>query len=121
MKTAKLVLVILSIVLCAFVLFQSCAAGAANALSENGEVSGSGGLLVAILMLAGGIVMIATRKSTGIGGSVAGVVLYGLASLIGFMTAGSFSDLYIWSTFCVILVILNLVAAVKLKKSSNYD
>ena len=121
MKTAKLVLGILSIVLCGFVMFQSCAAGAANALTENGEVGGSGGLLVAILMLAGGIVMIATRNSSGIGGSVAGIVLYGLAALIGFMTAGSFSDLYIWSVFCVILVILNLAAAVKLKKSGGAD
>ena len=37
MKTAKLVTGILSIVLCVFVTFQSCAAGLVNALEDNGE------------------------------------------------------------------------------------
>ena len=63
MKTWKLVSGILSIVLFVFVAFQSCAAGIWNALSENGESSGSGGIDVAILMLSGGIVSVATRKS----------------------------------------------------------
>lgn len=63
MKVWKLVSGILSIVLFVFVTFQSCAAGVANTLSENGEVSGTAGVMVAILMLAGGIVSIATRKS----------------------------------------------------------
>jgi hypothetical protein len=43
MKNWKLVSGILSIVLCVFVLFQSCAAGTYNALEANGEVSGSAG------------------------------------------------------------------------------
>jgi len=56
MKVWKLISGILSMVLFLVVAFQSCAAGVANTLAENGEVSGSAGILVAILMLAGGIV-----------------------------------------------------------------
>ena len=63
MKVWKLVSGILSIILFVFVSFQSCAAGVSNALEANGEASGSAGIIVAILMLAGGIVSIATRKS----------------------------------------------------------
>ena len=53
MKTWKLVSGILSIILSVFVTFQSGMAGLGNALADNNEVSGSAGLLVAILMLAG--------------------------------------------------------------------
>ena len=56
MKTWKLVSGILSMILFIVVAFQSCAAGMVNALEENGGSSGSVGLLVAVLMLAGGIV-----------------------------------------------------------------
>lgn len=120
MKIAKLVLGILSIILCVLVMIQSCAAGALNGLADNGEVGGSGGFLVALLMLAGGIVMIATRNSSSIGGSIAGTVLYGLAALIGFITAGSYTDLYIWAGLCVVLAIFNVVAAIKIKNSPDY-
>ena len=75
MKTWKLVSGILSIVLFIVVAFQSCAAGLANALTENGESSGSAGIIVAIVMLAGGIVSIATRKSVGKGGNIAQALL----------------------------------------------
>lgn len=70
MKVWKLVSGILSIILFVFVSFQSCAAGVSNALEANGEASGSAGIIVAILMLAGGIVSIATRKSLGKGGKI---------------------------------------------------
>ena len=65
MKVWKLVSGILSIVLFLIVSFQSCAAGISNTLSDNGEVGGSAGVLVAIFLLAGGIVSIATRNSKG--------------------------------------------------------
>ena len=56
MKTWKLVSGIISIVLFVFVMFQSCAAGVANSLEANGESGGSAGLIVAIILLAGGFV-----------------------------------------------------------------
>lgn len=118
MKTAKLVLGILTIVLSCFVTLQSCAAGTANALSENGESSGTAGLIVSWLMLAGAIVMIATRKK-GKGGSIAGIVLFGLAALIGFPSAGSYKDLKIWAGYCVILAVINIIAVIKYKKPED--
>ena len=59
MKVWKLVSGILSIILFVFVSFQSCAAGLSNALEANGEASGTAGIMVAVFMLAGGIVSIA--------------------------------------------------------------
>ena len=120
MKTSKLVLGILSIIISVFVFLQSMAAGLLNAMTENGEVSGSGGLLVSMLMLAGGIVMIATRKAEKKGGSIAGLVLYLLAALLGFSTAGSYKDLNIWAGVCLLLAGLNLIALIQIgKKQKN--
>ena len=81
MKTAKLVIGIISMVLFVLVAFQSCAAGLGNALADNGEVSGTSGMLLAFCMLIAGIVGVATRKSKG-GGIVAGV-FYLLGGLLG--------------------------------------
>lgn len=67
MKTWKLVSGILSIILFVVVSFQSCAVGIGNTLGETGEVGGSGGIVLSILMLAGGIVSIATRNTKGKG------------------------------------------------------
>ena len=119
MKTWKLVSGILSIVLCMFVLFQSCAAGLGNALAENGEVGGSAGVIVAIMLLAGGIVSIATRKSTGKGGNIALIVLNAIGAVFGFALAGSYSDLKIWAAWCLICAVLAVVAIVKGKKPAE--
>lgn len=116
MKTWKLVSGILSIILFVLVSFQSCAAGISNALSENGEVSGSGGIIVAIMMLAGGITSIATRKSSGKGGNIALIILFGIGALTGFSLAGSFTDLKIWAGWCVINAVLAIIAIIKTKK-----
>ena len=51
MKTAKLVIGIISMVLFVLVAFQSCAAGLGNALADNGEVSGTSGMLLAFCMI----------------------------------------------------------------------
>ncbi|MCD7806850.1 MAG: hypothetical protein LUH19_05845 [Lachnospiraceae bacterium] len=56
MKTTKLVIGIISIVLFVVVSFQSCAAGIGNTLIDNGEVSGASGMLLAFCMLIAGIV-----------------------------------------------------------------
>ena len=118
MKTWKLVSGILSIVLFFMVAFQSCAAGLSNSLSETGEVSGSAGIIVAIMLLAGGIVSaivsIATRKGSK-GGNIALIVLFGIATFFGYTLAGSFSDLKIWATWCLVNVILAIVSLVKQK------
>ena len=119
MKVWKLVSGILSIILFVVVSFQSCAAGVANAIEANGESSGTAGIMVAIFMLAGGIVSIATRKSRGKGGNIALIILFGLAALIGFANYGSYSDLAIWSGWCLINAVLAVVAMITGKKASK--
>lgn len=114
MKTWKLVSGILSIVLFIMVAFQSCAVGIGNTLGETGEVGGSAGIIVAIMLLAGGIVSIATRKG-GKGSNIALIVLFGIGALLGYGLAGSYSDLYIWATWCLINAILAIVSLVKNK------
>ena len=119
MKVWKLVSGILSMILFVLVAFQSCAAGGSNALEANGEVSGSAGIIVAILMLAGGIVSVVTRKSEKKGGNIALIILFGLAALIGFTNYGSYSDLAIWSGWCLLNAILAIVAIITGKKKTK--
>ncbi len=108
MKIWKLVSGIISIVLFAFVTFQSCAAGVANALAENGESSGSAGIVVAIMLLAGGIVSIAVRNG-GKGGNIALIVIFIIPAIIGFSMAGSYVDLNIWAGWCALNAVLAVV------------
>ena len=116
MKTWKLVSGILSIVLFVFVSFQSCAAGVSNTLEANGEVGGSAGIIVAIMLLAGGIVSIATRKGSK-GGNIALIILFGIGAVFGFALAGSYSDLKICAAWCLICAALAIVSLVKRNKN----
>ena len=108
MKTSRLVIGIVSIVLFLLVGMQSCAAGMGNALQDNGEVSGTAGMLVA------GIVGIATRKG-GKGPIVAGC-FYLVGGLLGFANAGSYSDLKIWSVLCFIFAVVFILGSLIKKK-----
>lgn len=117
MKTWKLVAGILSIILFAVVTMQSCAVGVVNTLEDNGGNSGSLGIVVAILLLTGGIVSIAIRNSVKKGGNIALVILYGIASIIGFTGYGNYGDLLLWSVWCMINMILALVSIVKSGKN----
>lgn len=121
MKVWKLVSGILSIILTVIVLFQSCAAGVVEAVEDSGGTSGGAGVVVAILMLAGGIVSIATRKSNGKGGNIALIVLFGIAAIMGFSGTGIFKDLIVWSAWCMINAILALVAIFLGKKNSEQE
>ena len=95
MKTAKLAIGIVSIVLAVVVLFQSCAVGVGIALSQNAQDdSGSMGFMVTLLMVIAGIVGIVARKSKG--GAIAATILYALAGIIGVTSSGMFADLIIW-------------------------
>lgn len=115
MKTAKLIIGIVSIVLAFLVLFQSCAAGIGDAMMNEGGTSGASGLLVAVLMLVSGIVAIATRRSRG--GAIFCVVVYGLAGILGVSATGIFKDLMVWGVLCLIFAVIFLIAALTMKKS----
>lgn len=102
MKMWKLVSGIISIVLFALVMLQSCAVGILNAIDGNGEISGSAGVIVAILMLCGGIVSIVVRNSEKKSGDIALVILFGIAAFLGLILYGSYEDLKYWSFWCLI-------------------
>ena len=119
MKIWKLVSGILSMILFVFVTFQSCAAGVANTLQDNGELGGTAGIMVSIMLLAGGIVSVVTRKSEGKGGSVATAVLFLLGALTGFTMAGSYGDLTIWAGWCLICGALAIVDIVLKRKNGK--
>lgn len=119
MKTWKLVSGILSMILFVVVSFQSCAAGVVNALEENGGTSGSVGIIVAILILTGGIVSVASRNSVKKGGNIALFILFGLGALMGFAGYGNYSDLVIWSIWCLINAILAIVALITANKKAD--
>ena len=122
MKTWKLVSGILSIVLSVFVMFQSSAAGLLNALDGSKESSGTAGLFVAFLMIAGGIVSIAVRKKISNGGNIALIVIFGLAALIGFVSAaGKFKDLYFWASWCLLLAVLAIICIIKNRNNTPND
>lgn len=122
MKTWKLVSGILSIVLSIFVMFQSSAAGLLNALDGSKESSGTAGLFVAFLMIAGGIVSIAVRKKISNGGNIALIVIFGLAALIGFVSAaGKFKDLYFWASWCLLLAVLAIICIIKNRNNTPND
>ena len=110
MKTWRLVSGIVSIVFSSFVLFQSCAAGISNSMSSNGQVSGTAGVIVALMMMSGGILSIATRKEIQKGDSVALAVIYGIGVLIGVALAGDFEDLIIWALWCFVCAVLAIGA-----------
>mgnify|MGYP004451403519 FL=1 len=117
MKTWKLVSGILSCILFVVVTFQSCAAGMVNALEANGQVSGSAGIIVAVLMLTGGIVSIAVRKSKKNGGNISLIILFGIAAVMGFSKYGNYADLAIWSGWCLINAVLAFAAIFTGKKN----
>lgn len=117
MKTTKLVLGILGLVFSIVIMFQSCAASVVNALDDNGDVGGFAGYLVAFLLIAGSIVMIATRNSTRKGGSIAALVILALAGIMAVTNAGVYKDLTLWGALCFIYAVVNLLSLIVKKKS----
>lgn len=121
MKIWKLISGILCIVFSAMVLFQSCATGVVTSIEENvTDTSAGGGMLLAILMLAGGITSIATRKG-GKSGNIALLVMFLLAALAGFTNPGIFRDLVIWSVWCLICAIMAFIGLLTSKKNPSRE
>lgn len=119
MKTIKLIIGIVSIVLCLVVMLQSCAAGVVDAIEDQGATSGSSGMILSILLLIAGICAVATRKSK-IGGIITGV-FYLLGALVGFSATGSYAqgDLAIWKWLCLIFGVVFIIGSVGMKKTAG--
>lgn len=117
MKTTKLVIGIVSMVLFLLIAFQSCAAGIGNALADNGEVSGSAGFMLALCMLVAGIVGVAGRKSKG--ATITAGCFYAFGGLLGIANAGTFGDLKIWSILSFIFAVVFIIGGIKMKKTET--
>lgn len=111
MKTWRLISGILSIVLSLVILLQSCAVGMLEAMGADGSDSASG-LLVALLLIAAGIVAIRNGSR---GGSIALVVLYAVAAVIGF-SATVYADLIVWAVWCCVCAVAALVSLLRRRK-----
>ena len=109
----RLISGILSIVLSLVILLQSCAVGMLEAMGADGSDSASG-LLVALLLIAAGIVAIVTRNGSR-GGSIALVVLYAVAAIIGF-SATVYADLIVWAVWCCVCAVAALVSLLRRRK-----
>ncbi|MBE7050023.1 MAG: hypothetical protein E7394_04545 [Ruminococcaceae bacterium] len=117
MKTAKMIIGIISMVLFIIIAFQSCAAGIGNTLTDNGEVSGSAGTMLAFCMLIAGIVGVAGRKSKG--ASITAGCFYLIGGLLGISNVGSFADLMIWSVLSLIFAAVFIIAGIMHKKTEE--
>ena len=118
MKTARLCIGIISMVLFLVIMFQSCAAGIGEALT--GDDTGSAGMggAVAWLMLIAGIVGVCTRKSA-IGGYITGGI-YLIAGIIGISSIGSiFADLVIWGVVSIIFAIVFVLGGIMTAKAAK--
>ncbi|QMU07342.1 hypothetical protein [Levilactobacillus suantsaii] len=103
MKTTKLVMGILMILLSVFILVQSSIVGIGDALAAGNHSSGSAGLMVAVFYLASGIVYLATRKSVRLSGDIATCIMLILAWIIGLADVGFYADLIVWSWLALII------------------
>ena len=116
-KTWPLVIGIISIILAMFILFQSCAVGLSNAIEENGEGTGTVGFFVAAMYIAGGIVLIATRKKTS---RIAPMVLYIIGAVFGLLfDSGSYGDLPFWGGLSLAVAVLCLVSTLLAKSKKE--
>lgn len=103
MKTTKLVVGIIMIVVAFFISIQSVMAGMSEAYINSNGHAGVAGLIVAILYLASGIVYIATRGKNGFGPDIASMVMLLVAWILGLVNAGIYKDLIIWSWLAFII------------------
>lgn len=114
-QIAKLVIGIISIVLCFFIIFQSCAVGVLNTLEANDSISGSLGVILAFCWLVAGILGIAGRKSKPTSWVACG--FYAFAGLIAMVDIGEFSDLMFYVILSFIFAIVFGLSTIDFKKS----
>lgn len=118
MKTARLCIGIISMVLFLVIMFQSCAAGVGEALTGEEDGGSSSGVFVAWLMLIAGIVGVCTRK--GVVGAYITAAFYVLAGIIGISSIGSiFADLVIWGVLSLIFAVVFVCGGILTKKENK--
>lgn len=112
MKTTKLVIGILSVVLFAFIAFQSCAVGVVNAVESNAaDTSGGAGMLLAFVFLVAGVVGAVARNSKGAG--ITAGILYLFGAIVGFANQGTYGDLVVWAFISLAFGVVFLIGSLR--------
>ena len=116
-SVGRLVIGIILLVLSLVILFQSCAAGVVNTLEENtSDAGGTAGFILAILMIAAGIVSICTRNSSSKAGPIVTAVMLLIGAILALCNAAVYQDLIVWGIISIVLAIVYVICAVKTKK-----
>lgn len=113
----KKVIGIISIILFFIISFQSCAAGIGNSIAQTGEVSGSAGFILSIVILIAGILTLVSKDNKGI--VITSIIFYIIGGIIAIANLGSYSDLKIWSIISFIFAALLIYNVFKNKELYN--
>lgn len=116
MRTWKLVSGILSIVFVLIILVQSCAVGVYNALNESNDIGGTAGFLVAILMIASGIISISTRGGFRKGGNIALIIINNFTFVLAISNAKVYKDLIMWGLWCFLCSFMACISLYRMNK-----
>lgn len=116
MKTAKLILGIIGIVLSIVIVLTSCTAGFAEALAGDGS-SGASGVFAAVFMMIASIIGVCTRNSRG-GGITAGA-FFAISGIVGITSSGVYKDLIVWSVISLAFAAVFIVCSLKMPKKED--
>lgn len=117
MKTTKLVVGILMIVLSVFIFIQGSITNLGNAIFDNESSTGSAGIGIAFIMLTTGIIYIVTRNKTKLFSDAINFTLLTLGAIFGFSSYdGTYPDLIIWATLSILIGVGFLVWHIFLNK-----
>ena len=117
MKTTRLILGIITIVLFVIILFQSCAAGIVNTVGKSSDAGGSAGIFVAFLSLIAGIIAVAARSSAG--GSMTAGAFYMITAITGISNSNVYKDLSVWGGLYFIFSLFFIISGVKQRKNKK--
>lgn len=117
MKTTRLILGIITIVLFVIILFQSCAAGMVNTVGKSSDAGGSAGIFVAFLSLIAGIIAVAARSSAG--GSMTAGAFYMITAITGISNSNVYKDLSVWGGLYFIFSLFFIISGIKQRKNKK--
>ncbi len=105
MRIWKIISGILSAAIAALVAFPGFFAGL---LHITGQDTGGAGTAVAVLLLAGGLVSIASSRGS-MAADIAMICLYGVSALVGFTMSGTYDSLLLWALWSLLCAALAVV------------
>lgn len=124
MKVWKLVSGILSIIWSGWVMLGAGVTGFLSDMEgskDDGTAVVVVGFFVSILMVAGGIVLIAVKNKIDERSNGALAIIFGIATIIGFAGGGKFDILEIWAVWCLACAVNAVVCIFQNRKNKSKD